>query len=145
MKISVELSEEQLALLIKALEVNFRLMMPNQGSIAADLLMVCPSKDGKTEEQWKNCFDAYINNREAATHVLNAAAAIMYGDINNRIEIKDCHRLSDMWSAFRHLQYKMHNVRFDVFDVRSREPFRMSDYEMIKVLLEEVPNERKTM
>ena len=57
MKLKIELSEEQLQLLIDALEVNFRLMM-RQGSAVADLLAQCPDKSKFDDERaWERAFD----------------------------------------------------------------------------------------
>ena len=49
MTLKIELTEEQLQLLINALEVNFRFMM-GQGNIVADLLSQCPDKSKFDDE-----------------------------------------------------------------------------------------------
>lgn len=131
MKLQIELKEEQLSLLINALEVNFRLMM-HQGSIAADLLAEFPIKDGMPDEKWKPMFERYLAHKEDAEYLVTALSNVLYG--SNYIRLPDdCHRLSDMWSAFRHAQWQLLGNPDDHSDVRSWKPFQMSDYPMIKV------------
>ena len=131
MKLRIELSEEQLQLLINALEVNFRFMM-GQGSIVADLLSQCPDKSKyKKEKVWNRVFDRYLLTRDLAGKLLNDCSEIMYG-------IKppeDTNRLSDMWSVLRHTQYNLQQSRDD-WDVRGNKPFQMSDLELMKVEVE---------
>lgn len=132
MKLQIELTEEQLQLIINALEVNFRMMQPRCGFIVADLMMQCPKKNNyKTEEGWTRVFEHYLASRENASNILDALYKIMYGDFWQNRDSVDYLRLSDMWSALRHLQYVMHPT--DSWDVRSREPIQLSDYPMIKV------------
>lgn len=104
MKLKIELSEEQLQLIINALEVNFRLMM-GQGSIVADLLAQCPDKSKfDNEEDWARAFDRYLLARDFAGMMLNNCGTVLY---ENRNLPKDAHRLSDMWSVLRHTQYNL--------------------------------------
>lgn len=136
MKINVELSKEQLNLIIDALEVNFRLMM-RQGSIVSDLLAnhVFPNKE-KCGKNWQSAFDEWLTKREDASYIIDTLSKILY--VPGRDMPDDCHRMSDMWSAFRHLQWQLLHNDDDHWDVRSIEPFKMSDYDMIKIeLLEE--------
>lgn len=132
MKLKIELSEEQLQLLIDALEVNFRFMM-RQGSVVSDLLAECPDKSKFDDERaWERAFDDYITRKDIAYKMLDCCAYTLYGNTNP----KSTHRLSDMWSALRHAQYEMQEHKDD-WDVRSGEPFKMSDWEMMKVEVEE--------
>lgn len=135
MKISVELSEEQLALLINALEINFRMMKPNQAGYIVDFLYEVPNRSEMTEDTWKRCFERYITSRDDAKIVLDALSKIIYGEYSDSVK-KECNRLCDMWSALRHLQYQLHPNN-DGYDVRSRKPIQISDYKMIKVELME--------
>lgn len=130
MKMQMEISEEQLSLIIKSLEVTFRTMM-HQGSIVADLLAEMPLKRNyDNEEKWIKAFDEYLIRRECAKNILDSLSDVLYKD-RTRVP-DDCHRICDMWSAFRHSQYELH-PHDDCFDIRAREPLQMSDYEMIKV------------
>lgn len=135
MKLEIELSEEQLALMINALEVTFRIMM-GQGSIVSNLLAECPVKsECKDKESWDNAFHMYLARRECAEYQINALSDTLYGAYGPLPE--DAYRYSDMWSALRHLQYQLHPT--DHWDVRSSKSFQMSDYPMMKVeLIEEV-------
>ena len=134
MKLQIELSEEQLQLIINSLEVNFRLMM-NQGSIVADLLSILPDQEKFEEkEDWDRAFERYLVARDDASNVLNALSHILYGN-NNRLP-DEAHRLTDLWSVLRNVQYQLHP--HDGYDVRNRSPFQMSDLDLIKVkILEE--------
>lgn len=132
MKIQIELTEEQLNLIINSLEITFRTMM-GQGNIVADLLAEIPLKKNYEDDQrWYLAFNRYIIERNAASKVINALSAVLwdYGKLP-----ADAHRYSDMWSAFRHLQYQLHP--HERYDTRESEPFAMSDYPMIKVELME--------
>lgn len=128
MKLKIELSEEQLQMIINALEVNFRIMM-GQGDIAADLLAVIPDKDSFAYEQsWNRAFDQYLMSRDVTGMMLNNCAQILYG--HSKLP-ENAHRLSDMWSVLRHVQYSMQPT--DEYDVRRWEPFQTSDWDLIKV------------
>lgn len=135
MKLKIELTEEQLSLLIEALEVNFRMML-NQPSIVADLLCECPAKPKDCDEQkWREQFERYLQRRDDANHILNALCNVLYGESWKKVPIKT-HRLSDMWSALRHLQWSLQENRSE-WDVRAWSPIQMSDYPMINVEVEE--------
>ena len=128
MTLKIELTEEQLQLLINALEVNFRFMM-GQGNIVADLLSQCPDKskfDDKTA--WDRAFDRYLLTRDFAGVLLNNCSKTLY----ERTLHEDAHRLSDMWSVLRHTQYNLQQNKDD-WDVRSHAPFQMSDLDLMKV------------
>lgn len=129
MKLNIELNEEQMGLLINALEINFRIMM-KQGNIVADLLAEYPDKLKCSDEgAWNRAFEQYLTSRDNASSVLNALSEILYG---NMTMPKDAHRLSDMWSALRHAQYDLH-PHDDGYDTRSCPPIQLSDWDMIKV------------
>lgn len=130
MTLRIELSEEQLQLLINALEVNFRFMM-GQGNIVADLLSQCPDKSKMDERAWDRAFDRYLLTRDFAETLLNNCSEIMY----ERTLHEDTHRLSDMWSVLRHVQYNLQQNKDD-WDVRSHSPFQMSDWDLLKVEVE---------
>lgn len=132
MKLRIELTEVQLQLLINALEVNFRFMM-GQGSIVADLLSQCPNKSKfEDEKEWNRVFDRYLLTRDLAEKLLNDCSQIMYGSGPLH---EDAHRLSDMWSVLRHVQYNLQQNKDD-WDVRSHSPFQMSDWDLMKVEVE---------
>lgn len=131
MKLQIELSEEQLALLINALEVNFRIMMEH-GDNAADLLAELPDKEKfQNKADWDKAFEDYLVRRDNAAEVINALSRILYGKYQKSFP-KNRDRLSDMWCVLRHAQYLLHQ-HDDGYDVRSWEPVQMSDYDMIKV------------
>ena len=134
MKIQIDLTEEQLDLMINALEVTFRIMM-KQGSIVADLLAEMPfKKDFSGERQWERAFDRYLIERDVASKLMTSVADVLYGDYTNRLP-EDAHRYSDIWSALRHLQYELHP--HDGYDTRAYKPFALSDYPMMIVELVE--------
>lgn len=129
MKLNIELNEDQLNLLISALEINFRIMM-KQGNSVADLLAEYPDKSKCCDEgTWNMAFERYLTSRSDASNVLNALSGILY---DNMAMPKDAHRLSDMWSALRHAQYNLH-PHDDGYDVRSCPPIQLGDWPMIKV------------
>lgn len=128
MTLRIELTEEQLQLLINALEVNFRFMM-GQGNIVADLLSQCPDKSKFDDERaWDGVFDRYLLARDFAGVLLSNCSKILY----ERTLHEDAHRLSDMWSVLRHTQYNLQQNKYD-WDVRSHTPFQMSDLDLMKV------------
>ena len=130
MTLRIELSEEQLQLLINALEVNFRFMM-GQGNIVADLLSQCPDKSKMDKRAWDRAFDRYLLTRDFAGKLLNNCSEIMY----ERTLHEDTHRLSDMWSVLRHVQYNLQQNKDD-WDVRGHSPFQISDWDLLKVEVE---------
>lgn len=133
MKIQIELTEEQLNLMINALEVSFRIMM-GQGAIVADLISNIPRKaDYDDEHSWKRMFDKYIVKRSVAGRLIYTLSSVLYDDCVKIPE--DTNRYSDIWSALRHLQYQLHP--HDGYDPRKSEPFQVSDYPMMKVELME--------
>lgn len=131
MTLKIELSEEQLQLLINALEVNFRFMM-GQGDIVAELLSQLPSK-AKFDDvnSWDMVFDRYLLTRDFAGMLLKDCSRALYDGVTH----EDTHRLSDMWSALRHAQYNLQQHKDD-WDVRAHKPFQMSDWNMIEVEVE---------
>lgn len=136
MKIEIELSKEQLNLIIKSLEINFRLMMGQANIVADELAEIPVRKEGATDEQWGKEFAMYLERRNDAECVINALSNILY----DRMSLPDdSRRMSDMWSALRHAQYLTeHHENNDLRDVRSYEPMQLSDWEMIEVkILEE--------
>ena len=138
MKLEIELSEEQLKLIINALEVNFRLMM-RQGNVVADLLSQIPDESKfDTDESYNRAFHDYILRRNLSGQLLCLAANTLYDGSHVKTWIPDsAHKLSDMWSVLRHTQYILRESG-DVSDVRSYSPIQISDLELMKVkVLEE--------
>lgn len=130
MKIQIELTEEQLNLIINALEITFRTMM-GQGFTVAILMSEIPRKADYDDEQiFKKNLDKCIMERDVAVKLINTLSSVLYG--SDELP-KNAHRYSDMWSALRHLQYQLHP--HDGYDTRKSEPFQMSDYPMMKVEL----------
>ncbi len=137
-KIELELTEEQLSLMINALEVTFRIMM-GQGNIVADLLAEYPAKSKISDKKrWEAAFSNYLTRKKCAEYQLYAMSKTLYGEYRELPE--DTHRYSDMWSALRHLQYQIH-PHDDGWDTRADEPFAMSDYPMMRVNLIEEEDE----
>jgi hypothetical protein len=131
MTLRIELSEEQLQLLINALEVNFRFMM-GQGDIVADLLSQCPDKSKFDDERaWDRVFERYLLSRAFAGMLLKDCSRTLYGEVQH----EDTHRLSDMWSVLRHAKYNLQQHK-DYWDVRRYAPSQMSDWNLIKVEVE---------
>lgn len=131
MTLRIELSEEQLQLLINALEVNFRFIM-GQGDIVADLLSQCPDKSKFDDEKaWDRAFDRYLLTRGFVGELLGSCSKALYDGTHH----EDTHRLSDMWSVLRHTQYNLQQNK-DYCDVRSYSPFQLSDWDLMKVEVE---------
>lgn len=128
MKLKIELSEEQLQLLINALEINFRFMM-RQGNIVADILTQIPNKNKfEDNDAWNRAFEYYLTARDFAGKELDLLSNFMYkGTLP-----EDVHRLSDMWAVLRRLQYNLQPEKSD-WDVRRLEPIQISDFELMKV------------
>lgn len=131
MVIRIELSKEQLQLLINALEVNFRFMM-GQSDIVADLLAQCPDKSKFDDEKaWNRAFERYLLTREIAGKILKSCSEMLYGTESLP---EDAHRLSDMWSILRNAQYNARGTK-DSWDVRSHDPIQLSDWDLMGVRL----------
>lgn len=131
MTLRIELSEEQLQLLINALEVNFRFMM-GQGDIVADLLSQCPDKSKFDDKKaWDRAFERYLLTRDFAGLLMKDCSKTLYGGEVH----EDTNRLSDMWSVLRHAKYNLEQHE-DNWDVRGYKPFRMSDWDLMKVEVE---------
>lgn len=132
MKLEIELSEEQLKLIINALEVNFRLMM-RQGNVVADLLSQIPDESKfDTDESYNRALHDYILRRNLSEQLLCLAANTLYDGSHVKTWITDsAHKLSDMWSVLRNFQYKLH-ASGDESDVRSCDPIQLSELELIR-------------
>ena len=133
MKLQIELTENQLGILIDALESRFRWMMPQQSDLAIDSLLndVAPKKNNYSNEVWSREFDRWIERREHAGEVASTLQRIIYG---RPYEDKyPSHRnISDMWRVLRHTQWEMLDEKFD-FDVRECEPIQLGSEPLMKV------------
>lgn len=134
-KIEIELNEEQLGMIISALELYFRPLMNQWCDLAEHFAThsVDYYKNGEVDDAK---FNMYLLKRDDITSCLEAINKIMYGRYGgyyNKEMQPDVHRVSDMYSAFRHIQFLLHP--HDGLDVRSQEPFQLSDMEMIKIRL----------
>lgn len=135
MKVTIELKEEQLQIMIQALEEYFRCRM-NQFDVLADGLANDTFKYDKTNPKNDLLFELYIQRRHTLEEILKAVGRIAY-DTNNCYSSDDCRNACDLWSVLRHELYMAHPEQHDgYYDVRSREPIQMGAIELPKVEIE---------
>lgn len=133
MKLQIELTENQLNILIDALESRFRWMLPQQSHIAIEPLLcdVVPRKDGN-DEKWHKAFNRWLDRKESAMFAAETLQHIIYG--KPYVDKYPSHgNVSDMWSVLRHTQWEMLDEKPEFFDVRGDEPIQLGDEPLMKV------------
>ena len=121
MKFEVEMSQEQLNLLILSTEVYARALM-NQPDLVADILAEDRFFYDKEDPENDKKFHEWIAARDELTEKLRSALNIMFRD---SYKSETCQNLIDIWRVLRHLQYSISdNIDKSLYDVRSSEPYQ---------------------
>ena len=120
MRLEVELTEEQLNLLILSTEVYARSLM-NQPDMVADILAEDRFFYDKGDPENDKRFHEWIASRDELTEKLRAALNTMFRD---SYKSETCQNLIDIWRVLRHLQYNISdNMDKSLYDVRASEPY----------------------
>ena len=130
MKLEVEMTQEQLNLLILSTEVYARALM-NQPDLVADILAEDRFFYDKEDPENDKRFHEWIAARDEFTEKLRAALNIMFRD---SYKSETCQNLIDIWRVLRHLQYNISdNIDKSLYDVRASEPYHGGNEPLIKV------------
>lgn len=120
MKLEVEMTQEQLNLLILSTEVYARALM-NQPNLVADILAEDRFFYDKEDPENDKRFHEWIDARDEFTEKLRAALNIMFRD---SYKSETCQNLIDIWRVLRHLLYNISdNMDKGIYDVRASEPY----------------------
>lgn len=130
MKLEVEMTQEQLNLLILSTEVYARALM-NQPDLVADILAEDRFFYDKEDPENDKRFHEWIAARDDFTEKLRAALNTMFRD---SYKSETCQNLIDIWRVLRHLQYIISdNMDKSLYDVRAFEPYHGGTEPPIKV------------
>ena len=130
MKLELEMTQEQLNLLILSTEVYARALM-NQPDLVADILAEDRFFYDKEDPENDKRFHEWIAARDDFTEKLRAALNIMFRD---SYKSETCQNLIDIWRVLRHLQYNISdNMDKSLYDVRAFEPYHGGTEPPIKV------------
>ena len=130
MKLEVEMTQEQLNLLILSTEVYARALM-NQPDLVADILAEDRFFYDKEDPENDKRFHEWIAARDEFTEKLRAALNTMFRD---SYKSETCQNLIDIWRVLRHLQYNISdNMDKSLYDVRASEPYHGGTEPPIKV------------
>ena len=130
MKLEVEMTQEQLNLLILSTEVYARALM-KQPDLVADILAEDRFFYDKEDPRNDKRFHEWIAARDEFTEKLRAALNIMFRD---SYKSETCQNLIDIWRVLRHLQYNVSdNIDKSLYDVRASEPYHGGTEPPIKV------------
>ena len=120
MKLEVEMTQEQLNLLVLSTEVYARALM-NQPDLVADILAEDRFFYDKEDPENDKRFHEWIAARDEFTEKLRAALNTMFRD---SYKSETCQNLIDIWRVLRHLQYIISdNMDKSLYDVRAFEPY----------------------
>ena len=132
MKLEVEMTQEQLILLILSTEVYARALM-NQPDLVADILAEDRFFYDKEDPENDKRFHEWIAARDEFTEKLRAALNTMFRD---SYKSETCQNLIDIWRVLRHLQYIISdNMDKSLYDVRASEPCHGGTEPLMKVSL----------
>lgn len=121
MKVEVEMTEEQLNLLILSTELYGRILM-NQSDLVADIIAEDRFFYDKNDPENDRRFHEWIKDRDEMTEKLRVALNIMFRD---SYKSDTCQNLIDIWHVLRHLQYNISdNIDRRLYDVRASEPYQ---------------------
>ena len=121
MRLEVEMTGEQLDLLILSTEVYGRILM-NQPNLVADIIAEDRFFYDKKDPENDRRFHEWIKDRDEMTEKLRVALNVMFRD---SYKSDTCQNLIDIWHVFRHLQYNISdNLDNNLYDVRSSEPYQ---------------------
>lgn len=143
MKLEMEIKNQQLALIIDALEEYFRIRM-GQAHIVADQFAMdtFPNRETfKDPHEFDKAFDRWIEKREHIQSVLQSAIDINYGSHIPSASSDICRNVSDIWCCIRHEQYVTEHSNDGLWDIRSAEPYQLGELPMPKVKIVRDENE----
>ena len=130
MKLEVEMTQEQLNLLILSTEVYARALM-NQPDLVADILAEDRFFYNKEDPENDRRFQEWINCRDELTEKLRGALNTMFRD---SYKSDTCQNLIDLWRVLRHLQYNISdNIDKSLYDLRTSEPFHGGTEPLMKI------------
>jgi len=130
MKLEVEMTQEQLNLLILSTEVYARALM-NQPDLVADILAEDRFFYDKENPENDKRFHEWIDARDEFTEKLRAALNIMFRD---SYKSESCQNLIDIWRVLRHFQYSISdNIDKSLYDVRASEPYHGGTEPLMRV------------
>lgn len=130
MKLEVEMTDEQLNLLILSTEIYGRILM-NQPDMVADILAEDCFLYDKDDSDNDRRFHEWLKAREELTEKLCAALNTMFCD---SYKSNTCRNLIDIWHVLRHLQYNTSdNINKNLYDVRASEPYQGGTEPLMKV------------
>ncbi len=130
MKLEVEMTQEQLNLLILSTEVYARALM-NQPDLVADILAEDRFFYNKEDPENDRRFQEWINCRDELTEKLRGALNTMFRD---SYKSDTCQNLIDLWRVLRHLQYNISdNIDKSLYDVRASEPYHGGTEPLMKI------------
>ena len=136
MKLEMEMTEEQLNLLILSTEVYGRILM-NQPDLVADIIAEDRFFYDKEDPDNDRKFHEWIKARDELTEKLRAALNTMFRD---SYKSDTCQNLIDIWHVLRHLQYNISdNIDKNLYDVRASEPYQGGTEPLMKVRVIEKP------
>lgn len=132
MKLEVEMTAEQLNLLILSTEIYARALM-NQPDLVADILAEDRFLYDKNDPENAKRFHEWIAARDELTEKLRVALNTMFRD---SYKSETCQNLIDIWHVLRHLQYNVSdNIDKNHYDVRALEPYQVGTEPLMKVSL----------
>ena len=130
MKLEVEMTEEQLNLLILSTEIYGRILM-NQPDLVADIIAEDRFFHDKNDPENDRRFHEWIKDRDEMTEKLRMALNVMFHD---SYKSDTCRNLIDIWRVLRHLQYNISdNIDKSLYDVRASEPYHGGNEPLIRV------------
>ena len=132
MKLEVEMTEEQLNLLILSTEVYGRILM-NQPDLVADIIAEDRFFYDKDDPDNDRRFHEWLKTRDEMTEKLRVALNTMFRD---SYKSDTCQNLIDIWHVFRHLQYNISDIiEKNLYDVRASEPYQGGTEPLMKIRL----------
>lgn len=121
MKLEVEMTEEQLNLLILSTEIYGRILM-NQPDLVAEIIAEDRFFYDKNDPDNDRRFHKWIEDRDEMTEKLRLALNVIFRD---SYKSDTCQNLIDIWHVLRHLQYNISdNLDKRLYDVRASEPYQ---------------------
>ena len=136
MKLEVEMTEEQLNLLILSTEVYGRILM-NQPDLVADIIAEDRFFYDKEDPDNDRQFYKWLKARDELTEKLRVALNTMFRD---SYKSDTCQNLIDIWHVLRHLQYNISdNIDKNLYDVRASEPYQGGTEPLMQVRVIEKP------
>ena len=130
MRLEVEMTSEQLNLLILSTEVYARALM-NQPDMVADILAEDRLFYDKTDPENDIRFHEWLEKRDVLTEKLRIAFDVMFCD---PYKSDACRNIIDLWRVLRHLQYHGSDaLDKSLYDVRASEPFQGGTEPLMKI------------